>query len=148
MKSLETSKATNIADPQLRAAMMRETVALLKTRPSLGFVLVSMVAAFIDGLAKPPPSKVREAYVSYLERHFPNLCRAIGAEVFYSNVRCAGIHEFAPRPPIALAASAELGGKYAETRQDEHGAAWVLLNADLVVQDFLEHLDKLCPPKV
>ena len=145
MKQFRTSQTTNIADPRVKAVMMRETIELLKTRPELGFVLVSLIASFIDGLAKAAPGQTRQGYVRYLEQHFPDLCRAVGAEVFYSNVRCAAIHEFAPRPPFALAPDSELRGSYAETRNDENGAQWIFLNADLVVRDFLRHLEKTVP---
>ena len=58
---------TNIADPTVRHAMMRETVHLLQTRPDLGFVLLSVVAGFIDGLVKAPHGSTHTKYVKYLE---------------------------------------------------------------------------------
>ena len=56
MPKLQPEAVTNIADPAIRIRMMRETVVLLQERPDLGFVLMSLVAAFIDGLAKGKPA--------------------------------------------------------------------------------------------
>jgi hypothetical protein len=142
MKSIDPSVVTNIADPAVRSAMMRATVELLRTRPDLGFVLVSVVAAFIDGLAKGKPGETRSAYLAYMRTNFPDLCQSIGAEVFYAHIRNAGIHEFAPRPPFALAPDSALGGKYCETRE-LNGAEWTVVNADRIVNDFLAHLDNV-----
>lgn len=122
--------------------MMRSAVEVLRTRPDLGFVLVSLVAAFIDGLAKGSPGKTRTAYLAYLKTNFPELCQSVGAEVFYSHIRNAGIHEFAPRPPFALAPNEELHGQYCETREMD-GTEWTVVNADRIVDDFLAHLDQL-----
>jgi hypothetical protein len=142
MKSIDPSVVTNIADPAVRRSMMRSTVELFRTRPELGFVLVSVVAAFIDGLAKGKPRETRGTYLAYLKENFPDLCESIGAEVFYSHIRNAGIHEFAPRPPFALAPNSALGGEYCETRE-LNGAEWTIINADRIVNDFLAHLDQL-----
>ena len=142
MKEIQSSQVTNIADMSSKVAMMRETVALLETRPDLGFVLLTLVAAFIDGLAKGAPGKTRVAYIDYLKNNFPELCLALGAEVFYAHIRNAAIHEFAPRPPIALAHESELMGQYAETRE-LNGEHWTVLNVDKIVTDFKHHLDKL-----
>ena len=122
--------------------MMRETVMLLETRPDLGFVLLALVASFIDGLAKGAPGNTRVAYITYLETHFPSLCLALGAEVFYAHIRNAAIHEFAPRPPFALAHKTELGIQYTETRE-LNGENWTVLNVDKIVSDFKSHLDSL-----
>jgi hypothetical protein len=122
--------------------MMRSAVELLRTRPELGFVLVSLIAAFIDGLAKAPPRKTHDGYVAYLKSNFPELCATLGAEAFYAHIRCAAIHEFAPRPPFALAPDTELKGRYTDIREME-GQYWTLLNADRFVDEFLHHLDRI-----
>lgn len=142
MKTIDPASVTNIADTSVRVAMMRSTVELLRTRPELSFVLVSLVATFIDGLTKAPPRKTHDAYVEYLKSNFPELCAALGAEAFYAHIRCAAIHEFAPRPPLALAPDAELQGRYTDTRELE-GQHWTLLNADRLVDEFLRHLDRI-----
>ncbi len=142
MKTIDSSTVTNIADPAVRVEMMRSAIHLLRANPDLGFVLVSLIAAFIDGLAKGAPGKTRSAYLTYLKANFPELCQSIGAEVFYSHIRNAGIHEFAPRPPLALARNAELPGQYCEMREMD-GAEWTVVNVDRIVDDFLAHLDQL-----
>ena len=118
--------------------MMRETVVLLQERPDLGFVLMSLVAAFIDGLAKGKPSHTREAYLEYLKNHFPTLCTELGAETFYAHFRSCAIHEFAPRPPFAVGHGG--AGEYLSHSEAE-GRQWSVLNVDRLVADFLAHLD-------
>lgn len=137
---------TNIADPTVRYTMMRETVHLLQTRPNLGFVLLSVVAGFIDGLVKAPRGSTHTKYVKYLGEHFPEACVALGAEVFYSHIRCASIHEFAPRPPVALAHTEQLHGEYSDTRE-VGGQQWTVFNVDRFVSDFMRHLDEIAPSK-
>ncbi len=52
MSQATVGQMTNIADPAVQLEMMRRTVSLLEQEPEPGFVLMSVVAAFIDGLAK------------------------------------------------------------------------------------------------
>jgi hypothetical protein len=140
MPKFDRGQATNIADPAVHVQMMRDTVKLLQQRPDLGFVLMSLIAAFIDGLAKGQPGHTREAYLEYLKRHFPTLCTELGAETFYAHFRSCAIHEFAPRPPFGVAHGG--AGEYVATR-DDAGEQWSFLNVDRLVADFLMHLDSL-----
>jgi hypothetical protein len=144
MKKIKPAKITNIADLQEKARQMRGAIVLLQSDPDLAFVLVSLVASFIDGLAKGAPGKTREAYLEYLKANFPTLCADVGAEMFYAHIRCASMHEFAPRPPFALARDSDLRGSYAESR-DLNGKSWTLLNADRLAADFLAHLNSKYP---
>jgi hypothetical protein len=140
MPQVTGGQMTNIADPAVRIEMMRSTVSLLEQRPELGFVLMSVVAAFIDGLAKGPPGHTREAYLAYLKQNFPTLCAELGAETFYAHFRSCGIHEFAPRPPFGVAHGG--AGEYVSNRE-EGGMQWSFLNVDRLVVDFKAHLDSL-----
>jgi hypothetical protein len=135
---------TNVADPTVRHAMMRETVRLLQRRPDLGFGLLSVVAGFIDGLVKAPRGCTHERYVKYLTEHFPEACVALDAEVFHSHIRCASIHEFAPRPPVALAHTEQLRGEYSDTCEAD-GQQWTVFNVDRFISDFMRHLDAIAP---
>jgi hypothetical protein len=139
---MTTSDITNIADPAERDTMMRKTVQLLQKDRDLGFVLLSVVAAFIDGLVRAPRGKTREMYLAYLKLHFPEACTALGAEIFYSHIRNAAIHEFAPRPPIAVAHDEKLHGKYTHTLE-RGGQQWTVFNVDRFVSDFIRHLDSV-----
>ena len=69
---------------------------------------------------------------------------ALGAEVFYSHIRCASIHEFAPRPPIGLAHTEELRGQYSGIWEGG-GQQWTMFNVDRFVSDFMRHLDEIAP---
>jgi hypothetical protein len=72
------------------------------------------------------------------------LCKAIGAEVFYTHIRSKAVHEFALLPPLALVHSSSLADptSYAET-VIIHDKEWTLVNLEKVVDDFRWHLDAL-----
>jgi hypothetical protein len=121
MKKIKPTDITNIADLKEKARQMRGAITLLQGKPDLAFALVSLVAAFIDGLAKGSPGKTREAYLEYLKANFPALCADLGAEMFYTHIRCAAIHEFATKPPLALAHDYLMGGSYVRSQ-------WLMVN--------------------
>jgi hypothetical protein len=123
---------------------MRETLQTLESNPDLGFVLMHLVAAFIDGLAAGPKGNTKSAYLQYLKTNFPNLCQALGAEVFYSKIRSKAVHEFALAPPLALAHASRLTDPtaYVETVTRD-GQELLLVNLEKLVADFRAHLDTL-----
>jgi hypothetical protein len=144
MRDISDAPAFNIADEASKRQLMRLAIRSLETHPDNAFVLLHVVAAFIDGLAAGSPGKTREAFLSYMGTHFANLCQAIGAEVFYSQVRCKAVHEFALSPPFALSHSSGLADRTAITEQViRHGTQWTLLNLERVVEEFTRHLDLL-----
>lgn len=144
MKTFTSVQVFNIADPANKRRLVRETLSALEPHQDLGFVIMHLVAAFIDGLASGPCGGTRTAYLAYLGAHFPAMCKAIGAEVYYSHIRCKAVHEFAVLPPFALAHSAALSNPsaYTETRTCE-GKQWTLINVERVLADFRSHLDSL-----
>ncbi len=118
---------------------MRETVSQLHAHGELWFPLLNVVATFIDGLARGKSGESKKAYIEYLEKHFPELCKDLGAEVFYKSFRCAAVHEFGVRPPYALWRDADMNGKYIETVKYGN-EEWTTLNIDRLVRDFLNHV--------
>jgi hypothetical protein len=89
MKDLPPSRIFNSADPRNQHRLMRETLSALGPNPHLGFLMIHLVAAFIDGLASGPVRQNKKAYLECLRRHFPDLCLAIGAELPYSHMLVA-----------------------------------------------------------
>ena len=123
---------------------MRKTILLLSPHKEMGFVVAHMISTFIDGLVIAPRNDGGMAYKKYLETYFPELCSAIGADLFYSNLRNKAVHEFAPSPPLALAHKEAFreAGIYSDKRVLE-GKEWVTLNVDRLSEDFLNHLDTI-----
>jgi hypothetical protein len=142
MRDLSASPLFNVAEPSSKRRLMREAVEALEPNPNLGFVLLHMVSAFIDGLAAGAKGDTKAAYLKYLQTNFPALCQAIGAEVFYTHIRSKAVHEFALLPPLALAHSSDLAdpAAYVETVMID-GKEWTLVNLEKVVADFRSHLD-------
>ena len=133
--------ASNVAGRRERLRLMREGVRALGANPDLAFLRLHLIASCIDGLVKAPRGKARLLYLEYIRLHFPGLHAAVGAEAFYDHVRCAAVHEFAPRPPFALGRGLP-DGPY-ETTETVAGSAWRILNLDRIEADFLSHLSAL-----
>jgi len=133
---------TNIGDHEFRTRMMAKVVAHVKKHGELHVPLLALVSCFIDGLAKGSKSKTKKAYINYLRKHFPELCKELGAEIFYTKFRCATIHEFSIKEGFGIARDSELKGKYTEYY---HNILW--LNIDKLVDEFLAHIEKIRPKK-
>jgi hypothetical protein len=144
MRDVSASPLFNVADPSSKRRLMREAVAALEPNPDLAFVLLHVVSAFIDGLAAGAKGDTKAAYLKYLKANFPALCKAIGAEVFYTHIRSKAVHEFALLPPLALVHSSALADptSYVETVIIDD-KEWTLVNLEKVVADFRSHLDAL-----
>jgi len=134
----------NLADPVFRLTMMRDCVRAVQAPGHLWYPLLNLVATFIDGLASGPKGGTRAAYIAYLTAHFPALCRAISADVFYDNYRNAAIHEFGLKPGYAIGRDTGLKGAYVDTQAiQETGAQVTVLNINRLVADFLSHVGGL-----
>ena len=95
-------------------------------------------------LASGQKGGTKAAYIAYLSTHFPDLCAAVGAEAFYTNYRCATVHEFGLAPGFAIGRDQGLGGKYVDSQVvRETGQKLTILNIDRLVRDFLAHLAQL-----
>ena len=131
-------------DPAFRYRMMREVVEAVVARGGLFMPLLNLVSTFIDGLASGPPGDTKKAYLQYLSTHFPDLCRALGAEVFYSKYRCAAVHEFNLKPGFAIGRDSGMDGQFAGTQVVKAtGQELTILNIDRVVEAFLAHVRAL-----
>jgi hypothetical protein len=141
LRPASTADFANLADPKLRLSWMRDCVEAVRTPGHLHYPLLNLVSTFIDGLASAPPGKTKNGYVDYLTEHFPELCAAVGAEIFYAKYRCKAVHEFGLADGFAIGRESGLAGKYADT-QSINGKDYLILNIDRLVQDFLAHIDK------
>jgi hypothetical protein len=139
-----SSDFANLADPVFRLTMMRDCIRAVQAPGTLWYPLLNLVATFIDGLASGAKSKTHAAYINYLKAHFPDLCHAVGADVFYENFRSAAVHEFGLKPGYAIGRDSGLRGAYADKQVIvETGQEIVVLNIDRLVSDFLAHVEDL-----
>jgi hypothetical protein len=138
------AEIANLGDPVFRLTMMRDCVCAVQAPGHLFYPLLNIISTFIDGLASGAKGNTKAAYLAYLEKHFPDLCAAIGAEKFYISYRCAAVHEFGLKPGFAIGRGFGLGGKYLETQNvPESGDVVTVLNIDRLVNDFLSHVEHL-----
>ncbi len=124
--------------------MMRDCVRAVQAPGNLWYPLLNLITTFIDGLTSGPKGGTRAAYVSYLKAHFPDLCVAVGAEVFYENYRNVAVHEFGLKPGYAIGRNTGLKGAYADTQLiRDTGVQVTVLNIDRLLADFLAHVEGL-----
>src|SRR5262245_52052601 len=144
MRDISREPHFDIADAANKRRLLRQAIAELENSPDMGFVVLHMIAAFIDGLASGRVDGTKRAYLAYMQANFPQLCQGIGAETFYSQVRCKAVHEFALAPPLALAHSRMLQDPSAFVESvTKDGRQWTLVNLQRVVAEFVRHLDAL-----
>jgi len=143
-KEVSITKIQNTGDPEFRYRMMRKVIETVSAKGTLHMPLLNLVTTFIDGLASGPSGASKGAYLDYLKAHFPNLCAAIGAEVFYSKYRNAAVHEFSLKKGFGIDRDAAMGGAYCDTQTvKETGLELTVLNIDRLVADFLAHVKSL-----
>lgn len=134
----------NIADCPNKLRLMKETIETLSKNPDLGFVVAHSISVFIDGLASGHKGKVGTVYKKYLKRHFPELCKSLRADLFYTHIRCKAVHEFALKAPLALAHSQEFTDENSYVELIEiNKIKYKCLNVDRLTKDFLEHIEKI-----
>jgi hypothetical protein len=138
------SDAANLADPKFRLTMMRDCIRAVQAPGTLWYPLLNLIATFIDGLASGPKGGTRAAYLNYLKSHFPDLCAALGAEVFYDKYRNAAVHEFGLKASYAIGRDSGLKGAYVDTQYfKDAGVQMTVLNIDRLAADFLAHVEAL-----
>ncbi len=146
---------------------MRKAILALRQDPPSGlnnrldnsFVIAHLISSFIAGLTTGHNRGNKAVYLSYIESNFPDLCNAFtniltntpslssqlqgmtGAEFFYTHLRNKAMHEFAPKPPLALAHNAMFDNTnpYVKIKPSD-GQTLICLNVDKLIDDFLGHL--------
>jgi hypothetical protein len=134
-----------ISDPREKRRQMRDAITAVRGSNHLGFVMVHLVATFIDGLAAPDERAVKKTYTGYLKRYFPEWIRRIGEDDFYHKIRCKGVHEFEIQHPFGLA-NFRLIGLDANALTDFAKVGdlpIIIINVERIAEDFLAHLDYL-----
>ena len=143
-KEMSLKKIQQSDDPAFRYTMMRKVIEAVRNKGELYMPLLNLVTTFIDGLASGQPHETKVAYLNYLKMHFPDLCAAIGAEIFYTNYRCGAVHEFNLKKGFGIDRGENMPGTYIETKTiKETGNQMTFLNIDRLVDDFIAHVRSL-----
>ena len=123
----------NLRDMKRLKRSMIESIELLhKNRMYVAATV--LVACYIDALADGKGSKF---YCAFLEKHFPDMCRELGAATFYKMYRCGMVHELSMGNDFAIANDSEIDGRYVDTVQVGEMAPKVALNIDRLSNDFI-----------
>ena len=143
-KEISLTEIQQSGDPAFRYAMMRKVIEAVRKEGELYMPLLNLVTTFIDGLASGQPGTTKTAYLNYIQKQFPNLCSAIGAEVFYTNYRCGAVHEFNLKKGFAIERGEKMSGTYVDTKIiKETGDQITILNIDRLIDDFITHIQSL-----
>lgn len=143
-KKISKSSITDIGKNEFRTRMMGKVITHIKKDGSLHVPLLTLITCFIDGLAKGKKGETKPAYLNYIKKHFPELCKELGAEVFYNKYRNAAVHEFSIKKGYGIDRNSSMKGKYIDTQIIiESNKKLIVLNIDKLVDDFLQHIQKL-----
>ena len=124
--------------------MMRDTVVALRNQGTLWYPLLNVVATLIDGLASGPKGGTKAAYVRYINANLPKLAEEVGADLFYKHFRNPTIHPYALADGYAIGRNSEMPGRYLSSHHIPRlETSLTVLNIDLLVEEFLSHLDEL-----
>lgn len=126
----------DLTNPQKRYKAMADAVQFLLERKHYVATLC-LVACYLDEMSTAGRHTARE-YLEFLERQFPDLCRELGAQVFYSKFRCGLVHEFSPETGFAVAEDREARGAYTG-RFEVEGREDILigLNVERLAAEFI-----------
>ncbi len=138
-----------IRAPEHFFAAMRADVRLLaKHRAYLA--LSTVIMCCLDALAAGSGEATRGKFTEFVKRHFPDLCRSLGAacpgkigsELLYDSFRNGFTHLRRPKAEFAIAEDHELDGEWADKIRVED-AVFVAINIDRLAREFLLLLDVL-----
>jgi len=143
-KEISLAEIQQSGDPAFRYAMMRKVIEAVRKEGELYMPLLNLVTTFIDGLASGQPGGTKIAYMNYLQTHFPELCAAIGSEIFYINYRCGAVHEFNLKKGFGIERGEKMLGTYVDTKTiKETSDQLTILNIDRLIDDFIAHIRSL-----
>jgi hypothetical protein len=139
MRSIPADQFMNLGNKTRVAQTIAQAVRLLIDR-QLFTPAFCLIAAGIDGIAGGD----RDKYIATLEEHFPDLCQALGAEVFYSKYRNGMIHEYSPKKGFGLTEDKEVGTTIVETLKIEgQHDQLICVNVEALARDFENYVHRI-----
>ena len=88
-KKISKKQITDIKDLEFLTRMMKKSVEKCH-KDKLFVPALCLICCFIDGLGNGS----KKDYLNNLKAHFPDLCKELGALVFYQKYRNGIVHEF------------------------------------------------------
>lgn len=129
---------------------MRSDVELLRSHRAY-LSLTTVIVCCLDALAAGSGRATRGKFEKFVERHFPDLCRALstacvskkGVSVLYDNYRNGFAHLRGPKDGFAIAEDDELNGDWVDQIEVDGVGKYVAINVDRLAKEFLELLNQL-----
>lgn len=133
---------------------MRDDVALLQEHRKY-ISLSTVIVCCLDALAAGSGKASRSKFERFVERHLPELCRALetchpgnsGAQTLYDGFRNGFAHLRAPKPDFAIVEDHEIEQRWADEIEVAGVGRFVALNVDRLSREFLLLLDRLEPAR-
>ncbi len=147
---LDRNAFYDIRAPQNFCSAMRKDVKLLFQNAAYT-TCTTVVLCCIDALSAGNGDSSSRKFKRFVSRNFPVLCAELerlvskkqGAEILYERFRHGLAHVRSPRFGFAIADNTEMEGRYAAEVQIEGFETFIAVNAERLINDFLELLDRI-----
>lgn len=135
VKKNSQKNITNIAGKEFTTRMMGESVKKCFDK-DLFLPALILICCYIDGLSNGE----KDGYIKNLKLHFPDLCKELGAQIFYQKYRNGVIHEFGMKDGFALGRGGiDINSCYIQEQIIEESRTKLFtLNIDRFVKEFLD----------
>ncbi len=148
-KQILRKKFMDLGNPRTLAKEARKSVKLCHKKGRYVATLC-IIACVIDAFAGGKGKKEKQQnYLCILEKHFPALCKELGAKKFYSMYRHGIVHSFRPKEGYALCETDEVNHRYIGKVKIEHRPDTLIgLNMDRLAEDFVRFCGQAISGKV
>jgi hypothetical protein len=139
MRVFQVKRVTDLSNERGIAKRMADAVELCRDHSYWVPALV-LATAGIDRLAgiRKTDKAQKIAYMKLLKREFPDLCKQISPNEFYSKIRSGLVHGYSPSKGYGLANAQEMDGEYvAEFPLRGTRKKFRALNVDRFIRDFV-----------
>ena len=134
MEKISKNQITWIKDAEFKTRMMIDSVKLCYKK-GLFIPTLTLICSYIDGMG----NGTKKDYLDNLKTEFPDLCKELGASVFYQKYRNGIIHELCPKSNFALDRGSDMNNQYVrEVEIEDDKRILITLNIDRLTNDFLK----------
>jgi hypothetical protein len=154
VRKLSPERFYRVRDPKNFYAAMRADVELLLSKRAY-LSLATVIMCCLDALAAGTGNATYGKFEKFVNRHFPDLCKALevicpsrkGTRILYDEFRNGFAHLRGPKAKFAIAEDHELGGNWADLFEVDAVGQFTAINIDRLVREFLNVLDQLAAQK-
>lgn len=143
VKKIPKQNFVDLRDRRILADELKQSVQLCYKEGRYVTVLCIIVCG-IDALASGDKNLTehKRDYLRILEKHFPDMCKKLGAQKFYDRYRTGMVHHFHPMKGYVMAQDHDLDGQYvAELEIEGRPGTRTSINMDRLTHDFIRLCD-------